>query len=60
MGATDIWKVLKALSLLPVKADVHVRNVCLLSDGHVIEEELSLKLASHNHQQSRIFTFGVG
>ncbi len=54
-----MWKVLKALSLLPVKADVHVRNVCVLSDGHVTEEELSLALASHNHQKSRIFTFGV-
>ena len=60
MGATDIWKVLKALSLLPVKDDVHVRNVCILSDGHVTEEELSLRLASNNEEKSRTFTFGVG
>ena len=60
MGATDIWKVLTALSHLPVRADVHVRNACVLSDGHVTEQELSLTLASNNPEKCRIFTFGVG
>lgn len=59
MGATDVWKVLKALSLIPVKADVQVRNVFILSDGHFTEEELSLELVSSIRQQSRIFTLVV-
>ena len=60
MGATDLWKVLRAFSLLPVRPNVHVRTVCILSDGHVTETEMVLRLATGGLAQSRIFTFGVG
>ncbi|XP_028417262.1 protein mono-ADP-ribosyltransferase PARP4-like isoform X3 [Dendronephthya gigantea] len=60
MGATDLWKILRALSLLPVRSNVHVRNVCILSDGHVTETEMVLRLATSGFAQTRIFTFGVG
>ena len=60
MGASDLWKTLKALNMLPVRADVEVRNICIISDGHVSEEETILNLISTNRGHSRIFTFSVG
>ena len=60
MGASDLWKTLKALNMLPVRADVEVRNICIISDGHVSEEETILNLISANREHSRIFTFSVG
>ncbi|XP_066562566.1 protein mono-ADP-ribosyltransferase PARP4 [Amia ocellicauda] len=57
-GSTDLWRPLRSLSLLaPSKG---TRNLLLISDGHVQNEGLTLRLAQENVQHTRIFTCGVG
>ena len=60
-GSTELWRVLQKLSLLPaVSSADHPRNLFLISDGHVTEEETSLSLIHKNYRSDRLFTFGVG
>ncbi|KAM9347781.1 protein mono-ADP-ribosyltransferase PARP4 [Symphorus nematophorus] len=56
-GSTELWRPLRALSLLPPSRGV--RNLLLLSDGHIQNAELTLKLLRENAQHSRLFTCGV-
>ncbi|KAF6120831.1 poly(ADP-ribose) polymerase family member 4 [Phyllostomus discolor] len=42
MGNTDFWKTLRYLSLLPPSQGL--RNILLISDGHLQEERLTLQL----------------
>uniref|UniRef100_A0A3Q1GJ99 Poly [ADP-ribose] polymerase n=1 Tax=Acanthochromis polyacanthus TaxID=80966 RepID=A0A3Q1GJ99_9TELE len=56
-GSTELWRPLRALSLLP--PSVGVRNLLLLSDGHIQNSEVSLKLLRDNAQHSRLFTCGL-
>ncbi|XP_074513896.1 LOW QUALITY PROTEIN: protein mono-ADP-ribosyltransferase PARP4 [Sebastes fasciatus] len=56
-GSTELWRPLRALSLLPPSRSV--RNLLLLSDGHIQNAELTLKLVRDNAQHSRLFTCGL-
>eukprot|EP00064_Thunnus_orientalis_P008537 superscaffoldBa00001022_g8560 len=56
-GSTELWRPLRALSLLPPSRGV--RNLLLLSDGHVQNAELTLQLLRDNAQHSRLFTCGL-
>ncbi|XP_040912950.1 protein mono-ADP-ribosyltransferase PARP4 isoform X2 [Toxotes jaculatrix] len=56
-GSTELWRPLRALSLLlPSRG---IRNLLLLSDGHIQNAELTLQLLRDNAQHSRLFTFGL-
>ncbi|XP_072433534.1 protein mono-ADP-ribosyltransferase PARP4 isoform X2 [Chiloscyllium punctatum] len=58
MGNTDFWRPLLNLNLLaPSK---RIRNVLLISDGHLQNETLTLKTVCQNVKHTRIFTCGVG
>ncbi|XP_041092549.1 protein mono-ADP-ribosyltransferase PARP4-like [Polyodon spathula] len=58
MGNTDLWRPLRSLSLLaPSKG---IRNILLISDGHIQSEGLTLRLVKENAHHTRIFTCGVG
>lgn len=52
-----MWRPLRALSLLPPSRGI--RNLLLLSDGHIQNTELTLKLLRDNAQHSRLFTCGL-
>ncbi|KAF6733009.1 Poly [ADP-ribose] polymerase 4 [Oryzias melastigma] len=55
-GSTELWRPLRALSLLPPSCGV--RNLLLLSDGHIQNPELTLQLIRDGAPQSRLFTCG--
>ncbi|XP_014186365.1 protein mono-ADP-ribosyltransferase PARP4 isoform X2 [Haplochromis burtoni] len=56
-GGTELWRPLRALSLLPPSRGI--RNLLLLSDGHIQNTELTLKLLRDYAQHSRLFTCGL-
>ncbi|KAK2840214.1 hypothetical protein Q5P01_013954 [Channa striata] len=56
-GSTELWRPLRALSLLPPTHGV--RNLLLLSDGHIQNPELTLQLLRDGAQHSRLFTCGL-
>ncbi|KAJ8409900.1 hypothetical protein AAFF_G00209410 [Aldrovandia affinis] len=56
-GSTELWRPLRSLSLLPPSSGI--RNLLLISDGHVLNEALTLNLVRENIQHSRVFTCGV-
>uniref|UniRef100_A0A3Q3SUW4 Poly [ADP-ribose] polymerase n=1 Tax=Mastacembelus armatus TaxID=205130 RepID=A0A3Q3SUW4_9TELE len=56
-GSTELWRPLRALSLLPPSRGL--RNLLLLSDGHIQNTEFTLQLLRDNVQHSRLFTFGL-
>ncbi|XP_047457616.1 protein mono-ADP-ribosyltransferase PARP4 isoform X5 [Mugil cephalus] len=56
-GSTELWRPLRALSLLPPSRGV--RNLLLLSDGHIQNAELTLQLLRDNSQHSRLFSCGL-
>ncbi|XP_035770641.1 protein mono-ADP-ribosyltransferase PARP4, partial [Neolamprologus brichardi] len=56
-GGTELWRPLRALSLLPPSRGI--RNLLLLSDGHVQNTELTLKLLRDDARHSRLFTCGL-
>ncbi|XP_004446762.2 protein mono-ADP-ribosyltransferase PARP4 isoform X1 [Dasypus novemcinctus] len=58
MGNTDFWKTLRYLSLLYPSQGL--RNILLISDGHVQNEGLTLQLVRRHVQHTRLFTCGVG
>ncbi|PWA26202.1 hypothetical protein CCH79_00013719, partial [Gambusia affinis] len=53
-GSTELWRPLRALSLLPPSTGV--RNLLLLSDGHIQNAAATLQLLRDNVQHSRLFT----
>ncbi|KAK3097154.1 hypothetical protein FSP39_006899 [Pinctada imbricata] len=57
LGNTEVYRPLHSLFLLKPKEDV--RNIFLISDGHVNNEEIILKCLAENSQHTRIFTFGI-
>nr|XP_031540354.1 LOW QUALITY PROTEIN: protein mono-ADP-ribosyltransferase PARP4 [Vicugna pacos] len=58
MGNTDFWKLLRYLALLyPAQG---LRSILLISDGHVQNESLTLRLVQRNAQHTRLFSCGVG
>ncbi|XP_052589085.1 LOW QUALITY PROTEIN: protein mono-ADP-ribosyltransferase PARP4 [Peromyscus californicus insignis] len=58
MGNTDFWKILRYLSLLYPSEGL--RNILLISDGHLQSESLTLKIVKRNTQHTRLFTCAVG
>uniref|UniRef100_A0A8C1E1X5 Poly [ADP-ribose] polymerase n=1 Tax=Cyprinus carpio carpio TaxID=630221 RepID=A0A8C1E1X5_CYPCA len=56
-GSTDLWRPLRILSLLPPCRGV--RNILLLSDGHVQNQPLTLQLVQENSCHTRLFTCGL-
>ncbi|XP_016110982.1 poly [ADP-ribose] polymerase 4-like isoform X2 [Sinocyclocheilus grahami] len=56
-GSTDLWRPLQNLSLLPPCRGV--RNILLLSDGHVQTQPLTLQLVRENSCHTRLFTCGL-
>ncbi|XP_032773119.1 protein mono-ADP-ribosyltransferase PARP4 [Rattus rattus] len=58
MGNTDFWKVLRYLSFLYPSEGL--RNILLISDGHLQSESLTLQLVKRNIQHTRVFTCAVG
>ncbi|XP_069058393.1 protein mono-ADP-ribosyltransferase PARP4 isoform X2 [Pleurodeles waltl] len=58
MGNTDFWKPLHSLSLLvPSKG---IRNILLISDGHIQNESGTFQIVKNNAKHTRLFTCGVG
>lgn len=58
MGNTDFWKILRYLSLLYPSEGL--RNILLISDGHLQSESLTLQLVKRNTEHTRLFTCAVG
>ncbi|XP_034354773.1 protein mono-ADP-ribosyltransferase PARP4 [Arvicanthis niloticus] len=58
MGNTDFWKFLRYLSFLYPSEGL--RNILLISDGHLQSESLTLQLVKRNIQHTRVFTCAVG
>ncbi|XP_069388712.1 protein mono-ADP-ribosyltransferase PARP4 isoform X2 [Paralichthys olivaceus] len=56
-GSTELWRPLRALSLLPPSRGI--RNLLLLSDGHIQNANFTLKLLRDDVQHSRLFTCGL-
>lgn len=56
-GSTELWRPLRALSLLPPSRGV--RNLLLLSDGHIQNPELTLRLLRDGVQHTRLFACGL-
>ncbi|XP_067299712.1 protein mono-ADP-ribosyltransferase PARP4-like isoform X2 [Pseudorasbora parva] len=56
-GSTELWRPLQSLSLLPPCRGV--RNILLLSDGHVQNQPLTLQLVRENSCHTRLFTCGL-
>uniref|UniRef100_A0A8C6TID0 Poly [ADP-ribose] polymerase n=1 Tax=Neogobius melanostomus TaxID=47308 RepID=A0A8C6TID0_9GOBI len=54
---TELWRPLRALSLLPPSSGM--RNLLLLSDGHIQNTELTLQLLRDNAPHTRLFTCGL-
>lgn len=60
-GSTELWRVLQKLYLVPALSTAdHPRNLFLISDGHVTEEDTTRDLIRSHYQSDRLFTFGVG
>ncbi|XP_044524909.1 protein mono-ADP-ribosyltransferase PARP4 [Gracilinanus agilis] len=58
MGNTDLWKTLRFLNLLYPSQGM--RNILLLSDGHIQNESLTLQIVKRNVRHTRLFTCGIG
>uniref|UniRef100_A0A3Q3BIU5 Poly [ADP-ribose] polymerase n=1 Tax=Kryptolebias marmoratus TaxID=37003 RepID=A0A3Q3BIU5_KRYMA len=56
-GSTELWRPLRALGLLPPSRGV--RNLLLLSDGHIQNAALTLQLLRDDSEHSRLFTCGL-
>ncbi|XP_051565947.1 protein mono-ADP-ribosyltransferase PARP4-like isoform X9 [Myxocyprinus asiaticus] len=56
-GSTELWRPLRSLSLLPPSQGV--RNILLLSDGHVQNQAVTLQLIRENSCHTRLFTCGL-
>ncbi|XP_046700923.1 protein mono-ADP-ribosyltransferase PARP4 isoform X2 [Silurus meridionalis] len=56
-GSTELWRPLRTLSLLPPSHKI--RNVLLISDGHVQNQPETLQLVRDNVKHTRLFTCGL-
>ncbi|XP_033122166.1 protein mono-ADP-ribosyltransferase PARP4-like [Anneissia japonica] len=57
MGNTEVWRPLHAYFLL---SDTNcLRNIFLISDGHINNEESTLNAIQLNAKNNRVFTFGI-
>ncbi|XP_065907785.1 protein mono-ADP-ribosyltransferase PARP4-like isoform X2 [Dysidea avara] len=65
MGSTDVWRPLRSLLLLSSgsgtdSSTLPPRNVLLVTDGHMTEEQPTLQAIRQAVHTTRVFTFGVG
>ena len=66
MGSTDVWRPLRSLFLLSSgtaatdSSTLPPRNVFLVTDGHMTEEQPTLQAIRQAVHTTRLFTFGVG
>ncbi|XP_006879680.1 PREDICTED: poly [ADP-ribose] polymerase 4-like [Elephantulus edwardii] len=58
MGNTDFWKALRYLNLLPPSQGL--RNILLISDGHIQHDRLTFQLVRRSTSHTRLFTCGTG
>uniref|UniRef100_A0A8B9LWM8 Poly [ADP-ribose] polymerase n=1 Tax=Astyanax mexicanus TaxID=7994 RepID=A0A8B9LWM8_ASTMX len=56
-GSTELWRPLRSLNLLPPSHGV--RNVLLVSDGHVQNQPQTLQMVRENARHTRLFTCGL-
>ncbi len=56
MGSTEAWHPLHTYFLLRSET---LRNVFMISDGHINNEEATLNAVHDNAMYTRLFTFGV-
>ncbi|KAF5902021.1 poly [ADP-ribose] polymerase 4 isoform X1, partial [Clarias magur] len=56
-GSTELWRPLRTLNLLPPSRGM--RNVLLISDGHVQNQPQTLQLVRNNVRHTRLFTCGL-
>ncbi|XP_062861653.1 protein mono-ADP-ribosyltransferase PARP4 [Trichomycterus rosablanca] len=56
-GSTELWRPLRSLNLLPPSHGI--RNVLILSDGHVQNQPQTLQLVRENAKHTRLFTCGL-
>uniref|UniRef100_A0A8B9LMG0 Poly [ADP-ribose] polymerase n=1 Tax=Astyanax mexicanus TaxID=7994 RepID=A0A8B9LMG0_ASTMX len=56
-GHTELWRPLRSLNLLPPSHGV--RNVLLVSDGHVQNQPQTLQMVRENARHTRLFTCGL-
>ncbi|XP_065907786.1 protein mono-ADP-ribosyltransferase PARP4-like [Dysidea avara] len=65
MGSTDVWRPLRSLLLLSSgngadSSTLPPRNLFLVTDGHMTEEQPTLQAIRQAVHTTRVFTFGVG
>ncbi|XP_036417467.1 protein mono-ADP-ribosyltransferase PARP4 isoform X2 [Colossoma macropomum] len=56
-GSTELWRPLRSLNLLPPSHGV--RDVLLISDGHIQNQPQTLQLVRENARHTRLFTCGL-
>ncbi|XP_038058129.1 protein mono-ADP-ribosyltransferase PARP4-like [Patiria miniata] len=56
-GCTDFWRPLQSNHLL--KPTSALRNLFLITDGHLSNEQATLRAVGRHRAHSRVFTFGV-
>nr|XP_055072062.1 protein mono-ADP-ribosyltransferase PARP4-like isoform X3 [Misgurnus anguillicaudatus] len=56
-GSTELWRPLRSLILIPPSHGM--RNILLISDGHVQNQALTLQLVRENSCHTRVFTCGL-
>ncbi|XP_073710917.1 protein mono-ADP-ribosyltransferase PARP4-like [Misgurnus anguillicaudatus] len=56
-GSTELWRPLRSLSLIPPSHGM--RNILLISDGHVQNQAPTLQLVRENSCHTRVFTCGL-
>ncbi|XP_033740043.1 protein mono-ADP-ribosyltransferase PARP4-like isoform X2 [Pecten maximus] len=57
MGNTDLYRPLHSFYLL--KPENTLRNIFLVSDGHINHQDVTMDTVHKNSQHTRVFTFGV-
>ena len=57
LGNTELYRPLHSYFLLCPSTGL--RNIMLVSDGHIDSEELTLRAAMENAEHTRLFTLGV-
>ncbi|XP_060065436.1 protein mono-ADP-ribosyltransferase PARP4-like [Ylistrum balloti] len=57
MGNTDLYRPLHSFYLL--KPESALRNIFLVSDGHINNQDITMDTVHKNSQHTRVFTFGV-
>lgn len=60
LGGTEILPALKYVFEQPASSKGHKRELFILTDGEVFNEEELMRLVKENRKNARIFSFGIG